>query len=320
MQNINSTRPPDPRARIFISCGQKKGIETQLANEIANRLTQRGFDPYVAVEEQVLKGFTQNILPRLEESEYYLFIDFKREVVIDDQGDRVGNRGSLFSHQELAIATFLNKPVVSFREQGVLERDGVSGYLQINSKIFDDCQLLPDLVEAIVVEREWNPLSRDELILNRIENEFEQVVYGNNRIPALFYHIQVRNLNLRNTARNCTADVQSVTNLLNGQVYTPEPVELKWKGVTVQNSQIPPDFTREIDGIVVFQQGNEVYIGINTFLTDYSRYLEQYRLPGPGKYVIKCVVFSDNFRPTRKRFLVSIGNDMRIISFRNEEV
>lgn len=36
-------------------------------------------NPYIAVEEQTLKGFTQNILPRLNESEYYIFIDFRRE-------------------------------------------------------------------------------------------------------------------------------------------------------------------------------------------------------------------------------------------------
>ena len=29
------------------------------------------YNPYIAVEEQTLKGFTQNILPRLDESEYY---------------------------------------------------------------------------------------------------------------------------------------------------------------------------------------------------------------------------------------------------------
>jgi hypothetical protein len=84
------------RARIFISCGQREGDESELANRIAHKLIQRGFDPYIAVEEQVLKAFTQNILPRLEEPEYYLFIDFRREIVLDDHGNRMGNRGHYF--------------------------------------------------------------------------------------------------------------------------------------------------------------------------------------------------------------------------------
>src|SRR5690348_15441607 len=101
MQNMNNTVSGDIKARIFISCGQREGEESELANTIANKLIQRGFDPYIAVEEQVLRGFTQNILPRLEESEYYLFIDFRREAVLDEHGNHIGNRGSLFSHQEL---------------------------------------------------------------------------------------------------------------------------------------------------------------------------------------------------------------------------
>lgn len=99
---------------------------------------------------------------------------------------------------------------------------------------------------------------------------------------------------------------------------SPEPVEMKSKGVKLQSSQISPGFTREIDGIVVFPHSNQINIGINPFLTDYEGYLDQYRLPEPGRYALKWVVFSDNFRPTRRRFVVSIGNDMRIINFRNE--
>jgi hypothetical protein len=318
VQNINHLGTETTRARIFTSCGQRKGEETELANVIANMLVQRGFDPYIAVEEQVLRGFTQNILPRLEECEYYLFIDFRREVLIDNEGNRLGNRGSLFSHQELAIATFLDKPVIAFREQGVIGRDGVAGFLQINPSPFDDRQQLPNLVEAAITESGWNPTTRNELILNRIENEFEDVIYGPARIPARFYHIQVRNLNHNNTARNCTVYLQSVRNLQNDQEFFPEPVEMKWKGLRIQSSLIPPRYTREFDGIIFFPQSNETYIGMNSFLTDYTGYLTEYRLSGPGRFLLEYVVFCDNFRPTRRRFIVSIGNDMQIISLQNE--
>ena len=154
MQNTNNTTSGVMRARIFISCGQREGYESELANTIAHRLIQRGFDPYITVEEQVLRGFTQNILPRLEESEYYLFIDFRREIVLDDYGNCMGNRGSLFSHQELAIAAFLNKPVIAFRERAVMGRDGVSGFLQINS------------ISSPSVWSMWVSLTRRVLILS----------------------------------------------------------------------------------------------------------------------------------------------------------
>jgi hypothetical protein len=178
----------------------------------------------------------------------------------------LGTEALLFSHQELAIATFLGKPVIAFREQGVLGRDEVAGFLQINSIPFDDRQQLPDLVEATIMERGWDPMSRNELILNRIEDEFEDVRYGPNRILTRFYHIQVLNLNQHNTARNCTVYLHSVRNLQSGQEYSPDPVEMKWKGLRIQNSGIPPGYVREFDGIVFFRQSTETYVGINTFL------------------------------------------------------
>lgn len=49
--------------------------------------------------------------------------------------------------------------------------DGVAGFLQINSISFDYQQQLPNLVEATIMESDWDPMTRNELILNRIENE-----------------------------------------------------------------------------------------------------------------------------------------------------
>ena len=92
-----------PKARVFINCGQAKNAdELVTASKIKNRLTELGFDPYVAVEEQSLRGLTDNIFERLKNSEYFVFIDFKREAVSGTQCCR----GSLFSHQELALAQF----------------------------------------------------------------------------------------------------------------------------------------------------------------------------------------------------------------------
>ena len=67
-------------ARIFISCGQsKESGELQIAREIRARLEQLGFDPYVALEEQTLRGVRENIFEQLRKSEYFVFVDFKRE-------------------------------------------------------------------------------------------------------------------------------------------------------------------------------------------------------------------------------------------------
>jgi predicted aminopeptidase len=67
------------RARVFISCGQARGYEEeQIAGDIADRLRDLGFDPYVAVSEQTLRGLTENIFEQLRKSEYFIFLRFRR--------------------------------------------------------------------------------------------------------------------------------------------------------------------------------------------------------------------------------------------------
>jgi len=104
-------------ARIFISCGQsKKSDEIEVAKAIADRLRGRGFDPYIAVQEQTSQGLKENIFARLRNSEYFVFVDFKREKL----GRSQHYRGSLFSHQELAMASLLEIDVAVHSESGGL--------------------------------------------------------------------------------------------------------------------------------------------------------------------------------------------------------
>jgi hypothetical protein len=67
-------------ARVFISCGQAKETDERIvAHRISERLKAEGYEPYVAVEEQTLAGLTENIFGWLRKSEYFVFVDFKRE-------------------------------------------------------------------------------------------------------------------------------------------------------------------------------------------------------------------------------------------------
>jgi len=95
----------EPRARVFISCGQSKGTDEEVtASAVAGRLEKLGFDPYVAVQEQTLRGLKENIFEQLAKSEYYIFVDFKREELAKTTPPVC--RGSLFSHQEFALASY----------------------------------------------------------------------------------------------------------------------------------------------------------------------------------------------------------------------
>ena len=155
-------------ARVFLSCGQRPD-ELDIAKEILDKLYEMGFEPYIALVEQSLLGIKENIFRRLQESEYFIFIDFRRERLarfIDENIEDIKvHRGSLFSNQELAIATFLQDiDVIAFQEIDVKKEDGILKYIQANCYPFSDRGNLPDLVIKKVRERGWIPFWRKELI------------------------------------------------------------------------------------------------------------------------------------------------------------
>ena len=59
-----------PRARVFISCGQRKDSdEVDIARTVAEKLGQLGLEPWVATEEQTLDGVKEHIFETLANSE-----------------------------------------------------------------------------------------------------------------------------------------------------------------------------------------------------------------------------------------------------------
>lgn len=310
----------DIRARVFISCGQQKGSdEVKIARAIAAKLEKMGFDLYVAVDEQTLTGVKENIFQRLGKSEYFVFIDFKRERLFrlenESFGDTGKHRGSLFSHQELAIATYLDIECMAFQEKDVKEEDGILRFIQANCIPFSDRHLLADVVAQKVSEkvsrREWNPNWRNELILRRDNSgEFEHVDYvGGQPAPARFYHIGVENLHRRKIAHDCTVYLEKIENLSSGEVTTPELVEFKWKGVTTSRVSIPPKGFRYFDAFHIYEtMPKTVGLGINPFIIDFSGYYESYTLQDPHDLRLTYVVFSENFPPVRETFQLHMGD------------
>src|SRR5260370_18122380 len=119
-------RNANPRARVFISCGQQPD-EATIAREIGLRLEALGYDPYIAVREQTLRGLKENIFDQLSKSEYFVFVDFKREEL--DRKTPPEYRGSLFSHHQFASASYLSLATLVFHENGVRNLDGDVGLL-----------------------------------------------------------------------------------------------------------------------------------------------------------------------------------------------
>jgi hypothetical protein len=216
----------EARTRVFISCGQSTGSsEVSVAHGIAERLRELGFDHYIAVQEQSLSGLKENIFEQLRRSEYFIFVDFKREQLA---GTHI-HRGSLFSHQELALASYLKLRVLAFQESGVKHDDGILPFLQANATQFTDRHLLPNVIADQVQQRGWEPYWKNTIVLER-DPTYADVdgLSGSRR----FFHVRVRNRHLHEMATNCYVYLERATRLAPSTEIPLEAIDLKSAGYT----------------------------------------------------------------------------------------
>lgn len=313
------------KARVFISCGQRKGTsEIKLAELIAAKVQDNGFESYIATEQQSLRGLKENIFQKLSQSEYIIFIDLKRERLYTlSKGiykDTGKHRGSLFSHQELALATFLEEiECLAFQERGVKSDDGILQFIQANCHEFTSRKNLPDLVNSILNKKlkngKWSNNWRNELLIERDKDEYVNAYTSPERIiEKRHYHLKINNMHIQKTAYECFAYVESIINTSNGSKLSPDIVELKWKGVSSPRISIPPKRYRELDALrAITSLPQQVDIAVNSNIVDYSGYY--HTIKGPGDFDITYIVFSNNFPPTKAICRLSIGQELDDIKF-----
>ena len=294
-------------ARVFISCGQRDDTqERNVAEGTARRLEELGFAPYVAVQEQSLRGIKENIFEQLSSSEYFIFIDFKRERL--DVAETTEHRGSLFSHQELAIASYLNLPVLAFQEEGVRMHDGLIGFLQGNCVRFTDRNLLPAVVADTVRQRKWNPNWRNALHVEVSPPDDVHIPYGD----ARYFLLRVRNLNPHVAARNCYAYLERILSSSPSLDLKPRLNEFKWSGYTFPNVTIGPESSREFDAFYVLH--SEPQRPRFSQFSDTNFYAP--KVLGPGAFSFHYVVYSDNFAAVRAVAEVLFTNDLDDVSLK----
>ena len=221
------------RARVFISCGQRTEEERAVAQAISSLLTEHGYQPYVATQQSNLKGLKEGIFPQLLDAEYFLLVDFVR------QGPCGDLTPSLFTHQELAIASFLELDFMGFRQRGAA-LDGVLSFLQGNCVEFEDPDGLPSLVHSRLKELDWNPDWQKGLQLSREDGEYvDSNLDGDSSFPARFFHPQVTNTHKVKPALGCRAYINGLIETQDGKVNPGRAVELKWGGYQFPDVIIP---------------------------------------------------------------------------------
>jgi len=292
------------RPKIFISCGQHSDEERGIARQIADELSKLGFEPYVAVVEQTVEGLKNNLFRQLETSEYFLFIDFKREPIACS----ADHRGSLFTNQELAIASFLGLEAIGFQEVGVRQFDGMIGVMQFNAESFSDRS---DLVNRVLarVQSQWHTGWRRALTFEVGLNPYDEP-YSDATFQEVgeagrfrFHFLAVRNLHDRLSANECQVYVTRL-NLVDSDLdLLRAGTELKWSGYSYPAVRIRPGTARLFDSMVVpHDSPKDAFLHSITDATDYfTRFCIQ------GTFEIEFEVTSSNFPSSRCQAVVTIG-------------
>ena len=160
------------KARVFISCGQRTKREKNIGFEVDRYFRERGFQTYFAEKVHSPEALTDHIFTFLKESEYFVFIDFKRDKISDENF-----RGSLFVNQEIGISTFLRIPGIGFIEKGV-KREGILDFQIYNAFLFEDgTEIIARLREKT---KDWDPNSVNELYLSHTPEKVSRNVILNN--------------------------------------------------------------------------------------------------------------------------------------------
>jgi hypothetical protein len=291
------------KAKVFISCGQRTSEERQLAGDVGALLAQLGYDPYIAIRAHSLTDLKDITLAELSRSDYYLMIDFKREGLDGAPGE---HRGSLFTHQELAVAAHLELSPLIFQEDGVKERDGILSVLGANPiKFSNRAQLVALIKDTVQNEPGWNPSWTNGLSLGRLNSEYVDVVFSEAQIPGRCFHIDVANLHKSKLALGCFAYLVKVVNRGTGQALNIPSIELKWAGYLHPSVVIPPNTTRQFDA---FRVPKQTPLQIHFYIPwcDSTQFIPT-QVKGPGDYELTYSVRSETFRDATADFHLHVG-------------
>lgn len=333
------------KARVFISCGQKTEThEHNIAKMVKEKLRELEYEneedwPFVA-ETQVGTKPLAKIFERLEMSDYFLFIDFKREYPLIDF-KRECLPFSVFSHQEYAIARYRNIPIIGLHQKGINNNHGIlkNEYFKW-SGTFDapSNKNIEDIVKKIIKAIEdggWDPKGRNELRIT--DQPFELFPDG----PKWWLDSKLSEINNQNEPKWCikwcTKEIENRHNkkiaqncLVYCDIIKPtdkrlerfQILELKWDNIIPFAASIHPGKNRRFHPLIVrkLRDKNEfqVLLGVN------SRQIDNPELPKqcvfePGEYDLRFTIYSDNFSPSSQWFKLKVRADGNLDSFIESE-
>jgi|GEM_PF-1753359 len=318
---------PKRRAKLFLSCGQRADLdELRFGQAVRDSIDYRkgglGYDVFFAKGEQEPHPVVQVIFRELRDSDYYVFIDFKRERLVwglgGDSSPSAENaqsgkelfRGSLFTHQEFAIACYLGLPFAAFREgkeEKIEALGGIIGSVLGNLEHFEKTspESLAARVSDFIQKRGWPISSR-----GRLDLRFAGDIGRRDNDPKegwiSYYHLNIVNLHARRAATNCFAYIDSIIDQRTGErVDKGYTCELKWEGTKLQGIRIGPGSSRGIDACIVYHR-NPSYLMFSPE-TDAENHKTRAEIDQP--LIVTYVVCCDEFQEAKQSFFIKLKAD-----------
>ncbi len=285
--------------KVFISCGQRPPEETAIAYRIRDLLKDRfDLESFLAFKIQSFDDVMQ-ITKELSLCDYYLFIDFRREKLegIDKY------RGSLFTHQELAIARHLGfSEIIALQQESIL-LEGFAKYILSNPEHFETNEELLDKIERLVRERGWSSSYSRNLVTGRLTKN-TPMLYADHSTATprneVIWHCQIANRRNDKAAINTLAILKQVENP-DTSISNPDKTFLKWAFQQNDYSRtIFPLSDASFDLLAVnFNAPRNVYLHsrLDTYLPTSVGTIERQPIiaNGNGAYKFTYQVFAENF-------------------------
>lgn len=288
------------KSQVFISCGQKTDREKNIGNELVKYFENKNFNAYYAEHVHNSKPLLQSILESLKASEY--FIAYNPYRGNKEDLDKKGDIGSLFVHQEIAVASSFGTQSLYFYEKGVNGINGMSSALHLNGiEINDTTQLYPKLD---ILTKKWKKKSRNQLFL-KFGNPSLNILNQNGNLTN-WWHISCLNGSAYKHAKNCMAYIERIKDLTSNQIIQVQyRCEIVWAGVGMHNITILSKFERDFDAIYTYNGSSFWQPQILQTSTIYK-----YPLLLDGRYSIVYLVVSDNLPDARLLVELKLQNNI----------
>jgi len=293
-------------AKIFISCGQASPEERKVAQGLGAWFNANGYASYVAIEVQSILDLNVGIVAELKTSDYYLFINFKRELVTSADGSTF-RRGSVYSNQELAIAYALGFDQVLLVNQKGASAEGVFKFMVTNVPEFVTCAEVLPIVQGAVAKAGWHPDYTRQLTAEnlRLDPPVQYRDHTGVRIVRTLL-VDVKNERPDLGAVACVARLARYCRDGQPVLVSPDNAPLKVTGSQGYAQTIWPNSHGTFDLLAVDAHA----AGTAHLHTSQDIYPRRALISVPGHYRLEYEVFSQGFPPLGINVLLILTGDL----------